>query len=299
MDLSNGTAEFYYSGISEWSAISDENDLVICYWDPDSGTAGQWELLKSGNQTVTPASDKITVTGVTTELFKYSLFTLGSSTSDNTLPVQLVSFNVKPAKKKVLLSWETASEVNNAGFEILRATGTEPGYQVIASYESDPNLKGLVNSSAGKTYQFTDLNIYSGETYNYKLYDVDISGKHSEIGKVSTAVVPDELTRVSDGQLPEKIALAQNYPNPFNGFTLIEFTVPFNKDMPVQPVSVTIYDMNGRKVREVFSGQVVAGTYLSRWDGRNELGVAVSSGSYIYHLNANGIPMSKRLQYVK
>ncbi len=295
----DATIEFYYSGISEWSAISDENDLVICYWDPDSGTAGQWELLKSGNQTVTPASDKITVTGVTTELFKYSLFTLGSSTSDNTLPVQLVSFNVKPAKKKVLLSWETASEVNNAGFEILRATGTEPVYQVIASYESDPNLKGLVNSSAGKTYQFTDLNIYSGETYNYKLYDVDISGKHSEIGKVSTAVVPDELTRVSDGQLPEKIALAQNYPNPFNGFTLIEFTVPFNKDMPVQPVSVTIYDMNGRKVREVFNGQVVAGTYLSRWDGRNELGVAVSSGSYIYHLNANGIPRSKRLQYVK
>ncbi len=295
----DATIDFYYSGISEWSAISDENDLVICYWDPDAGTAGQWELLKSGNQTVTPASDKITVTGITAELFKYSLFTLGSSTSDNSLPVQLLSFKAKLKQEGMELFWETASELNNAGFELWRSASTDSVYRLIGSYKTNPNLSGLGSSNYGQEYRFTDTNILPGGTYYYKLFDVTYGGQRNELRKLSAEAIPGDLTRVNGGQLPETIQLAQNYPNPFNGFTIIEFTVPENNKQAVQSVSVAIFDMNGRKVREIFNGQTAAGTYLGRWDGRNEAGQQVSTGSYIYRLSVNDVSRAKRLQFVK
>lgn len=295
----DATIEFFYSGISEWSAISNENDLRICYWDPDSGTAGQWEILESANQTVIPESHKITVSGVNFELFKYSLFTLGSSSSDNSLPVQLLSYAANFAKDGMEITWETASELNNAGFELWRSVGTDSVFELISSFKNNPELAGLGSSNYGREYHFTDHTVLPGGTYYYKLFDVTFNGERSELRKLSAAAVPGDLTRVNGEHLPETMQLAQNYPNPFNGFTMIEFTVPENKNTSVQTVSVTIFNMAGQKVREIFSGQITAGTYLSRWDGRNEAGQTVSTGSYIYYLNVNGASRAKRMQYIK
>ncbi|GEM_PF-2311009 len=295
----SATIDFYYNDISEWSAITDESTLLLCYWDASAGTNGQWEILKPATQTVTPATHKITVSGVDAELIKYSKFTLASSTADNSLPVELTAFKGQISDNKIVLSWKTQSELENQGFEIWRSIGQDTSYSLLASYMTDPDLRGLYNSSVGRDYQFIDPNVYWGEVYRYKLYDVNINGLRTEVARTSVTMVPGDLTRVLDGELPKSFHLQQNYPNPFNSYTIIELSLPEVRGLPAQSVRLTIYDYQGRKVRTLFRGQLAAGTYLFRWDGRNDQGQGVSSGTYIYRLTTPSGSMARKLQYVR
>ncbi len=78
--------------------------------------------------------------------------------------------------------------------------------------------------------------------------------------------------------------LGQNYPNPFNPGTRIEYAAPREAD-----VTLAIYDMIGRKVRTLVSSTVQRGRHLAEWDGRDDRGVEVAAGVYIYRLTAAGI----------
>lgn len=91
--------------------------------------------------------------------------------------------------------------------------------------------------------------------------------------------------------LPKQIELAQNYPNPFNPATTIRFGLPENG-----LVRLSVYNILGQKVKELVNGRKVAGYHEILWDGRNENGMAVSSGVYIYRLEtATGVKARKML----
>ncbi len=91
--------------------------------------------------------------------------------------------------------------------------------------------------------------------------------------------------------LPKQIELAQNYPNPFNPATTIRFGLPENG-----LVRLSVYNILGQKVKELVNGRQVAGYHEILWDGRNESGMAVSSGVYIYRLEtATGVKARKML----
>lgn len=94
--------------------------------------------------------------------------------------------------------------------------------------------------------------------------------------------------------LPLDYVLWQNYPNPFNPSTSVQFQVPKTSD-----VTVTIYDMLGQQVKTLFAGEVMRGTYTAQWDGRNDAGVQMSSGSYVYRMNAGDFVQSKKMMLVK
>ena len=82
--------------------------------------------------------------------------------------------------------------------------------------------------------------------------------------------------------LPSRFALGQNYPNPFNPATHIQLSLPRNS-----PVSVRVYDTVGQLVRTLMEGEQEAGYYLLSWDGRDEAGAPVASGTYLYRLEAS------------
>jgi hypothetical protein len=88
--------------------------------------------------------------------------------------------------------------------------------------------------------------------------------------------------------------LFSNHPNPFNNETLIRFSVPVAKDL-----SLTIYNMNGQRVRRLTEGSFSPGIYSFKWDGRNDYGEYVSSGMYIYELRGEGYHTAKRLTLSK
>jgi hypothetical protein len=79
------------------------------------------------------------------------------------------------------------------------------------------------------------------------------------------------------------LTLAQNVPNPFNPSTRIAFTLPQDG-----PATLRIYDLRGRRVRTLLDGVQRAGAQDIVWDGRDDGGNAVASGTYVYRLVADG-----------
>ena len=75
---------------------------------------------------------------------------------DSSLPVVLSSFTVKEDLSGIMLEWETKSEIENLGFEILRKAKDQKDYFTIASYLTNDQLKGLGNSTIGKKYFYKE-----------------------------------------------------------------------------------------------------------------------------------------------
>jgi len=92
----------------------------------------------------------------------------------------------------------------------------------------------------------------------------------------------------------KEFALLGNYPNPFNPSTVIRFTVPFN-----QKVNVSIYDINGRKIRTLVNDVVASGYHQVKWDGRNSHGQHMAAGMYFYTLTSSSRIYSKKMILIK
>jgi len=104
------------------------------------------------------------------------------------------------------------------------------------------------------------------------------------------------IVSVEDQKLvPTVYALDQNYPNPFNPTTSIRYQLP-----KTSTVTLVIYNMLGQPVRTLISGQQQeAGYYTVAWDGTNDLGQAVSSGMYIYRIQAGDFVATKKMMFLK
>lgn len=281
--------DFSYAGIAEWSAINNESDLVICYWNPSTE---KWEMAGS-SQSIDATNNVITVSGLTSEFHPYSLFTLASISADNSLPVELQLFTYQKTSKNVVLHWQTASETDNLGFEIYRRTDADTSFVLRASYRDDPALRGQGSSSSGQEYVFTDDMVISGQTYFYELRDVSLNGRSTVVGKLSVDFVPENLTRVVDAHGPSHPYLAPNYPNPFNQSTTIEFALPQNE--ATTSVRLMIFDALGRKVQTLFSGNLAGGIYRFYWNGKNARGQDLPSGNYFCLFRAGKVNRSQKL----
>ncbi len=93
---------------------------------------------------------------------------------------------------------------------------------------------------------------------------------------------------------PKVFTLHQNAPNPFNPATAISFSLLENRN-----TSLIVYDTLGRTVRTLASGPLPAGTHVVRWDGRDDTGAPVSSGVYLYRLDAGGVADTRRMTLVR
>jgi hypothetical protein len=93
---------------------------------------------------------------------------------------------------------------------------------------------------------------------------------------------------------PSEFTLLQNSPNPFNQATKIEFTLAKSGF-----VSLSIYDMLGRKVRTLASKHLPSGYKSVLWDGRNDSGEDVASGIYFYQLRVRDYSETKTLVLLK
>jgi len=90
----------------------------------------------------------------------------------------------------------------------------------------------------------------------------------------------------------ERYWLNQNYPNPFNQSTLIEYEISGSN---LQPVTLSIFNILGQKIRTLVDCKQTGGAYSVYWDGRNSDGLTVASGIYYYTLEVNDIKTNKKL----
>ena len=211
---------------------------------------------------------------------------LGEGASETSLAAELSQFNVSVAADGVVFNWRTETEVGNVGFSIYRREAKDGNYAEIAF------IKGAGNSGMPMDYQFTDRKVEPGRTYFYYLEDIDIAGERSKSDIIEVVVPPAKL-------IPKKFLLLQNYPNPFNPETWIPYQLSDNG-----PVSIRIYDVNGRLICTLDLGSQKAGYYLTKgqaayWDGRDTGGESVGSGVYFYHFQAGDFSAMRKMVILK
>ena len=133
-----------------------------------------------------------------------------------------------------------------------------------------------------------DLGVYSTSLVveNLQTSENDILGV--------TLNVTEEVVQVDQDILPSELHLYQNHPNPFNPETNIRFSLPLQQD-----VSLTIYDMIGRKVRMMTMKGAEPGYHVIRWNGKNQNGTVASAGVYFYQLSTPTFSMTKKMILLK
>ena len=111
--------------------------------------------------------------------------------------------------------------------------------------------------------------------------DSILGGVHvlkSSLGEQPTAVQTPTIVR------PAQHRLGDSYPNPFNPAVVI----PLDLATDAAVVSLTVYDVLGRRVRQLWDGALGAGSHRFVWDGRDEAGKGVAAGVYVYQVEVDG-----------
>ena len=94
--------------------------------------------------------------------------------------------------------------------------------------------------------------------------------------------------------LPTECALHNNYPNPFNPVTNITYDIASATD-----VTLEIYNVMGQRVRTLAQGSHEPGRYRVMWNATNDYGQSLSSGMYIYRIQAGDFVSVKKLILMK
>lgn len=222
---------------------------------------------------------------------------MGNIAGDQTLPVELTSFVANAGNGQVVLQWTTASEIENQGYIVLRSRQKEDGYMELDSYAHNPDLRGAGTTNETQSYTFVDRDVFNGNTYWYKIVDVDNNGIRTEHGPVSATPQASVVNPVKGG-VPSAYALYDNTPNPFNPSTTITFDVPALRSGAV-PAKLTVYNASGQKVATLYDGMIEAGTYNVVWNGHDDTGKVMPSGVYIYRLQSEHFTQAKRMILMK
>jgi len=101
--------------------------------------------------------------------------------SNHPTAVTLAAFRATPGAGKVLVTWETASELDNLGFNLYRSDAPDGNYVRLNSVLVPSQAPGMPK---GATYTWTDRGVVPGTTYYYKLQAVDIRGGYTLHGPV-------------------------------------------------------------------------------------------------------------------
>ncbi len=204
-------------------------------------------------------------------LTSFSDFAIGSGV-DNPLPVELTGFGFRKADFGIELVWKTASEKNNAGFEVQRRSEKRANdeWQVLGF------VRGNGTTSDAKSYSFVDRTATGKVQYRLKQVDFDGQFEYSPVIEVEAG-------------LPRTFELGQNYPNPFNPTTVISYQLPVASE-----VSLKVYDVLGREVATLVNARQEAGRYSVPFNA-----ASFASGVYFYRLQAGQFVQTRKMMLVK
>jgi len=181
------------------------------------------------------------------------------------IPVELTEFDGQKSGNKVNLWWETATEKNNSGFYVERRSENDEQWKDITFVQTAANNG---TSSSALNYSYSDNNVVKSASYEYRLRQVDLDGTFSHSNVLNFTIDGDN-----------NALLSQNSPNPVESTTNIPYTVTAKGQ-----VRLEVVDVMGNVVRTLVNGVVEAGSQSATWDGSDNNGVALVSGTYMCRL---------------
>lgn len=168
-----------------------------------------------------------------------------------------------PLSGTTQLNWNANTEPDLAAYELYRGatTGFVPG----------------PSNRVGRVTRTDYIDMSAGQYY--KLAAIDVHGNRSGFALIT----PDGTLDTPSGTAPSELALALGSSNPARDGAVLRYELPARGR-----VTLAIFDVNGRVVRELSSGEIAAGRYTTQWDGRATNGATASSGMYFARLSHGG-----------
>lgn len=200
---------------------------------------------------------------------------------DGTMPVELSGFSarIREDAAAVELRWQTAREIQTYGFNLYRSETAQGALEQI----NETVIKSERQPAAGN-YFYIDTSIRRGLTYFYSLADISFDGRITHHQPIQVEI-PDPF----DGY-----SLSQCYPNPFNPETRIQFTLP-----RMGHVKMHVFDVKGQRVRSLVNTMQEAGVHTVFWDGIDDNGRPVASGTYIYVIDVNDFTATGKMILIR
>ena len=120
-------------------------------------------------------------------------------------------------------------------------------------------------------------------------FAANVNDMHVEISRTTT-----DIEEPAPFDIPSEFRLYQNYPNPFNPETTIRYQLP-----QVTNVRIDIHNMLGQLVRKLVSESKEAGFHEIIWDAMDNEGKSMSSGVYLYRIQADDFTEVKKLMLLR
>lgn len=150
----------------------------------------------------------------------------------------------------------------------------------------------------------SDPQFIGGSPFDYHLMDIspciDTGNPFSSFDPDSTRAdigvyyFDQALNTVDEKMIPQSFSLHQNFPNPFNPLTTIKYEIPERS-----AVTILVYNILGKVIKQLENSVLEAGLYDTRWDGTDEMGKIVSAGVYVYRIQAGSYTQTKKMIYLK
>jgi surface protein len=245
--------------------VTDPSAVTI-YKRPVEATGSFTALSTSvddGGTSGDPSDDQLVAT-----TGSFSEFVLASDSEP--LPVELTAFTASTSGELVDLRWSTASETNNAGFDVERSTDGE----TFTTIGFEP---GVGTTEEAQSYRFVDRDAPFATTLFYRLRQVDTDGTFEY-----SPVVEVEVT-------PSAVALLPVAPNPVSASARLRYELP-----EATAVRLQVFDLLGRRVVTLADGEKPAGRHEVSWRS-----AGLASGTYFVRLTAGPEAQTQKIQLVR
>jgi choice-of-anchor B domain-containing protein len=311
--------------------------LTLSYWYQPAGTGnnpetgdslileflndmGKWKVIRSypGSTVVPFVNEVIDIdsenpgAGATFfhHAFQFRFRSIGTSSTTNNFDLWLidnVSFgpgNVIPnmvvtpnSVSDTLLVGETSTfrfAISNTQVQpstLIYTVAENPPVDWLTILKSAGSVVSGQTDSVGITLDASSLNEGTYST------DIVVSGNdtNNPTETITVNLVVESVTGISDNaNIPDVYALGENYPNPFNPSTSIPYQLPQPGD-----VRIEIYNMLGQKVKTLVNNKKEPGYYTASWEGLNDNGFQVSSGIYLYRIEAGEFSSVRKMILMK
>ena len=203
----------------------------------------------------------------------YQLIPVRTSTS---LPVELASFDAVRNGSSVQLTWQTASETNNAGFRVQHSAPNQSGWNQIGYVES--KAQGGTATEAN-SYSYVIRRGLAPGTHQVRLQQVDLDGATTIAGKTAVTL-----------QMEGALTVTAPAPNPTSGQATMSFGVK-----EASETEVVVYNVLGQQVKTLYDGTPQGGqTQRLSFDASS-----LPSGTYFVQVRSDGEKKTTRLTVVQ
>ena len=191
----------------------------------------------------------------------------------------------------ITFSWDESSDANGDSLVYLMRTSSSQ----IGDFSLDTNVTSIDISYMDLIGDMTENNVTSATIE----WAVDVTDGIDTVTANNAPLIlnvdgSDAMSAHAENLIPDVFVLHQNYPNPFNPVTTLCYDLPEDG-----LVNITIYDTMGRIVKTLINDQQIAGFKLLQWNAANDGGSPVSTGLYLYMIQAGDFRQTKKMILLK